>query len=114
MSTSSDRPAGTWDIEFIPEADLDLEKLDQGLRRQVLSAIYKTARMIAESGGHYGKPLGHQSKADLTGCYKIRVGHARVVYAKKFVDSRMIIVVIGVRDDKAVYREAAKRLSRHR
>ncbi len=103
-----------WDIEFTNDAKDDLRKLDNSLQKRVMSAIHKASRMLSESGGRFGKPLGNQGGVDLAGCYKIRVSNLRIVYKVEIIEERMVIVIIGARADKAVYWEAARRLRRSR
>lgn len=104
--------ATSWDVGITDDAKNDLRKLDKGSQRRVMSAIADVARRLAESDGRYGKPLGNQNGVDLSGCYKIRTGNLRVVYTVERHDEAMTVVVVGARADKAVYREAAKRLDR--
>ena len=60
-----------------------------------------------EEGG-YGKPLGNKDGADLTGLMKVKLkasGH-RIVYQVVREKSVMKIIIIGVREDSKVYKEA--------
>ena len=78
-----------WELSFLPEAREDLRALDGSQRIRVVKAIAKVqSNPLPSSEGGYGKPLG-------------RIEHA------------MRIVVIGVRSDDAVYREAQKRRESH-
>ena len=65
--------------------------------------------------GGYGKPLGHHNGNDLSGLFKIKFRDLglRVVYNVEMVDSRMKIIVVSARSDDQVYREAARRRTRH-
>lgn len=98
-----------WDIEFLPEANEDLGKLDGLIRPQVLKGIQKVSQNPLNDG--YGKPLGKRTETDLSGLMKIKflkIG-IRVVYKAEIVDNVMKIIVISARADNQVYEEAKKR-----
>lgn len=101
-----------WEVEFIDEAVRDMRKLDGSQRALVLKAIEKVKRSPTAEG--YGKPLGNRSGADLVGLFKIKLRKCgiRVVYQLVEIDGVMRIVVVGMRADDEVYREAARRLGR--
>ena len=101
-----------WEVEFIDEAVRDMRKLDGSQRALVLKAIEKVKRDPTAEG--YGKPLGNKGGADLVGLFKIKLrkGGIRVVYQLVEIDGVMRIVVVGMRTDDGVYREAARRLGR--
>ena len=98
--------------QYVEEALDDLEKLDNSARQRVVSAMLNTARMIVESGGKYGKPLGNQNSSCLANCRKVKVGNIRVVYRRIKKDNGMQVIVIGARADKKVYKEAQRRLKK--
>lgn len=101
-----------WQIEFLDEAREDLRKLDGSVRARVLKAIAKTStNPLPQSEGGYGKPLGHRVAIDLVGFLKIKLKSdgIRVVYRLEQVDDKLVIVVVGVRTDLEVYREAVRR-----
>ena len=101
-----------WDVEFLEEAVADLRKLDGSTRARVLKAIKKVSNNpLPQSEGGYGKPLGHRAAIDLVGLLKIKLRSdgIRIVYRLQRVDERMTIVVVGVRADSEVRREAARR-----
>lgn len=61
-----------WTLDFLPDAEKDLKKLDGNERLLVAKAIKKVLQnpiFIYEGG--YGKPLGNKTGTDLTGFYKI-------------------------------------------
>ena len=104
----------SWAIEYIPEALRDLQRLDAYNRRLVLKAIEKTAERPLPPPDGIGKPLGHHASANLSGYYKIKLrglGY-RVVYGLVREKARMKIIVISVRDDETVYREAERRITK--
>ena len=51
----------SWDVEYIPEAETDMDRLDGSQRKMVLKAIDKVAKnpLPVDEGG-YGKPLGNK------------------------------------------------------
>ena len=101
-----------WTVEYLPEAEKDLKKLDGSQRILVLKAIKKVQQnpLPVEENG-YGKPLGNHSNANLAGLLKIklRASGLRVVYQLRRGEGAMLIVVIGVRADEEVYAVAQKR-----
>ena len=106
----------TWCIEFLEEAEKDLQKLDHSTQIQVLKGIRKVSQnpVPAEEGG-YGKPLGNKSGTNLTNLMKIKFRDIgiRVVYKVERVNGVMKIIVISARTDEQVYKEAAKRRDKH-
>lgn len=101
-----------WSLEFLKVALDDLESIDYSLRKQVLKAIEKVSKNpISKEYGGYGNPLGNKSGLNLKGLYKIklRASGIRIVYGLYEKDKVMIIIVIGVRSDNSVYKEAYKR-----
>ena len=63
-----------WNIEYIPEAEDDLDKLDGSQRNIVLKGISKVAKnpLPTDEGG-YGKPLGNKHGINLSGLLKIKL-----------------------------------------
>lgn len=103
-----------WAIEYIKEAQKDLRKLDPYVRKLVLKAIEKTAECPLPPPDGIGKPLGNHAFSRLGGFYKIKLKNPgyRVVYALIREGSVMKIIIISVRDDEAVYKEAERRIQR--
>ena len=102
----------TWKIEYIREAQRDLQKLDPYNRRIILKAIEKTAERPLPPPDGIGKPLGHHASSNLTGYYKIKLRDLgyRIVYGLVREGNVMKVIVISIRDDEAVYREAERRI----
>lgn len=97
-----------WQVEYLPEAAEDFHSLDHSQQLLVAKAIDKVAQNpLPQAEGGYGKPL----RSPLTGLLKIKLRGAglRVVYKLERIGSRMLIVVISIRDDGVVYDLAAKR-----
>ena len=103
----------TWKIEYIKEAQRDLQRLDPYNRKLVLKAIEKTAERPLPPPEGIGKPLGSHAAANLSGYYKIKLRDLgyRVVYGLIREGNTMKVIVISVREDEAVYREAERRIA---
>lgn len=102
----------SWEVELLDDAKKDLKELDNSTRIRVIKALRRIAENpLPQSEGGYGKPLGKKSGTDLTGFMKVKLRSdgIRIVYALKRHEGRMIVVVIGMRSDNEVYREAQKR-----
>ena len=105
-----------WELSFLPEAREDLRALDGSQRIRVVKAIAKVqSNPLPSSEGGYGKPLGHKRLSQLSGLMKVKLKSdgIRIVYKLERIEHAMRIVVIGVRSDDAVYREAQKRRESH-
>lgn len=101
-----------WNIEYVKEAQRDLRKLDPYVRKLVLKAIEKTAEKPLPPPDGLGKPLGNHASSKLSGYYKIKLRNLgyRVVYDLVREDGVMKIIIISVRDDEEVYKEAERRI----
>lgn len=101
-----------WDVEYIPEAQQDFDRLDGSQKKIVRKAIEKVRQnpLPVEEGG-YGKPLGNKDGHNLTGLLKIKILAAgiRIVYKLEPQGEIMVLVVIGMRGDDEVYEIAEKR-----
>lgn len=101
-----------WTVEYIKEAQKDLRKLDPYVRKLVLKAIDKTAERPLPPPEGLGKPLGNHALSSLSGFYKIKLKNLgyRVVYELVREGNVMKIIIISVRDDEVVYKEAEHRI----
>lgn len=101
-----------WKIEYIKEAQRDLKRLDPYNRKIVLKAIDKTAERPLPPPDGIGKPLGNHASSKLSGFYKIKLRDLgyRIVYQLVFEGETMRIIVISIRDDETVYKEAERRI----
>lgn len=101
-----------WKIEYINEAQRDLKRLDPYNRKTILKAIDKTAERPLPPPDGIGKPLGNHASSKLSGYYKIKLRNLgyRVVYQLVKEGETMRIIVISIRDDEAVYKEAERRI----
>ena len=105
-----------WDIHYLDEASEDIKALDGSVRIHVQRAIAKTRQNpLPQSEGGYGKPLGNKQGFDLTGLLKIKLrgDGVMIVYKLERSDGIMKIVIVGVRSDMEVYREASRRKLQH-
>ncbi len=103
-----------WNIEYIKEAQRDLKNLDPYSRRLILKAIQKTAERPLPPPNDIGKPLGNHSAAKLSGYYKIKLRDLgyRVIYGLIRENNIMKVIVISIRDDELVYKEAERRIQK--
>jgi mRNA interferase RelE/StbE len=102
----------SWEIEFLSEARLELNKLDGSAKKQVEKGILKTStNPLPKSEGGYGEPLGNKGGINLTGLCRVKFRDLglRVVYALKRVNNKMTVGIVDVREDDKVYREAERR-----
>jgi mRNA interferase RelE/StbE len=102
-----------WNIEYHNKAEKDLAGLDKSISVRVIKAINKVSQNpLPQSEGGYGKPLSNNQSSKLTGCMKIKLKSIgiRVVYQLLRVDNVMKIIIISVRDNDEVYKEAEQRL----
>ena len=101
-----------WKIEYIKETQKDLKRLDLYNRKIIVKAIEKTAERPLPPPDEIGKPLGNHSTSKLSGFYKIKLRNLgyRVVYSLVKDKETMKVIVISIRDDDAVYKEAERRI----
>jgi len=102
----------SWTVEYLTEARRDIAGLDPSVRAQIRKGIEKVQENpLPKTEGGHGEPLGNRNPVNLTGLFRIKFRNLgiRVVYALKRSEERMVIVVIGVREDDRVYREACRR-----
>lgn len=81
----------------------DLKKLNRDQQKKILNTIKKKLSTRPEA---FGKVL----RKELSGYFRIRVGHFRVVYRINGEKVEVFVLNIGMRRDSEVYIEAAKRL----
>ncbi len=70
---------------------------------------------MPQDEGGYGKPLGHKQGRNLTGYLKIKLkGEGlRAVYKLIRTESKMLVIVIGIREDEEVYEIAERRIKKY-
>lgn len=97
-------------IEFIPDAENDIENLDKSLKKEAGKKI----DALSENP-FLGKPLGNELGIDLTCFYKLYFHKKkyRIVYRilKDYVEV-IEIFGIGKRDKEEIYKLVAKRLKK--
>lgn len=106
----------SWDVEYLPEADKDLDSLARRQQILVKKAIKKVQENpLPQSEGGYGKPLGHKHGLNLTNLLKIKLrGEGiRVIYKLIKRESQMLVIVVGIREDDEVYEIAHTRRTKH-
>jgi mRNA interferase RelE/StbE len=106
----------SWDREYLPETHRDIERLDGSVRKQVYNIIDRAAKNpLPHDEGGYGSPLRNTQGAKLAGLLKLKLKSSglRIIYALKRTETTMTIVIVGVREDLEVYREAERRRIRH-
>ena len=103
----------TWEIKYLPDAIRDMQALDHSQQIIVRKAISKVrVNPLPQSEGGYGKPLGHKGGSNLTGFLKVKLRKEgiRIVYRLIKTETRMLITVIGLREDEEVYEIARNRI----
>ena len=99
----------SWKISFLDKAIDDFSALDRSKQIEVAKALDKVKEnpLPIQEGG-YGKPLS----GNLAGCCKIKLKKSgiRIIYKIERIGKKMIIVVIGFRQDLEIYRIAEKRI----
>ena len=104
-----------WTIDYHEKAKEDLSGLDNTVNARIIKTINKVAKNpLPQSEGGYGKPLGNKQSSKLAGCMKIKLKSIgiRVVYQLVRTGNVMKIIVVSIRDDDAVYKEAERRIKR--
>lgn len=106
----------TWDVVYLPEAERDFADLNRTQQLLIRKAIEKVRQNpLPASEGGYGKLLGNRGGTQLTGYLKIKLLRAglRIVYKLIRTETRMLIIVIGVREDSEVYQMARMRIDKN-
>jgi len=103
----------SWELVYLPEAVEDYKNLTRRQQLVVNKAINKVKENpLPQNDGGYGKLLGHKRGINLTGYLKIKLkGEGlRIVYKLIRIENKMLVVVIGVREDEEVYDIALRRI----
>lgn len=106
----------TWELEYLPEAQADLNALDNSIRKPVIKGIKKVQQNpVSKDDGGYGTPLGNKEGNNLTGLFKIKFLKygIRVVYKLERQDNIMKVIVISARAENKVYNDAGNRRIKH-
>jgi len=103
-----------WTVDFYPKAEKEFDKLNGSPKSHIAKAIHKVSQNpLPQSEGGYGKPLGNKQSSKLAECLKIKLKNIgiRIVYQLIRKDTIMKIVIISVRADDEVYKEAERRIN---
>lgn len=103
-----------WKYTLIEEAKRDFKKLDGSQRKVALAMLNKLIENpLPNYEGGYGVPLGnHLDTGNLSGFLKLksRGSGIRIVYELVKEDNLSQVIVIGMREEKEVYKIATKRI----
>ena len=103
-----------WKINYHDKAKAELYELNNSAKARVVKAIMKVSENpLPQSEGGYGKPLGNKVSSKLAGYMKIKLKSIgiRIVYRLIREDTVMYILIISVRDDNKVYKDAESRIN---
>ncbi|KFI93219.1 Cytotoxic translational repressor of toxin-antitoxin stability system [Bifidobacterium saguini DSM 23967] len=106
-----------WHVEYTRAAAKDIRRLHEPVKSHVYQALAKvSSNPLPFTEGGYGKPLGNKAGNNLTGLLKVKLrgDGIRIVYRLERVEQTMLVIVVSVRDDNAVYDEAARRIGGQR
>jgi mRNA interferase RelE/StbE len=88
----------TWKIEFLPEAEKDLKKIDSPIVRRILTFLKQRISRLEDP-----RSLGEALKGPKLGKYwKYRIGNYRIICRIK--DKEILILVISIGHRKSIYR----------
>ena len=105
----------SWKISYFDEALQDYYDLEGSIRPQVAKLIQRVSKNpLPQREGGFGHELGHKNGTNLAGCLKIKLKKAgiRIIYKLERTEQGMTVIIIGMRKDDDVYKEAARRLGR--
>ena len=105
-----------WEVKYLPEVEKDFDALSHNRQIIVDKAIKKVkTNPLPQNEGGYGKPLEHKNGTNLTGYLKVKLRKEgiRIVYKLIRTESKMLVVVIGIREDDEVYEIARDRIKKH-
>ena len=103
----------SYELTYLPEAIDDMKKLDGSQRKMVRKALGKLKdNPLPQTAGGYGQWLGNKQGINLSGFLKVNfiVAGLRFVYTLKRENEKILIIIIGAREDEEVYELAEKRI----
>ncbi len=104
-----------WSYKLSVEAKEDYRKLDGSQKKYALALLKKLEENpLPRLKGGYGHPLGNDDQTgNLTGYFKLKARGCgiRLVYKLIEQDCMSHVIVIGMREDKDVYKIASKRIN---
>ena len=106
----------SWEIIYLPEVEKDYENLNHLQQLIVDKSITKVQENpLPQNEGGYGKTLGHKLGRNLTGYLKIKLrGEGiRIVYKLMRTETKMLVIVIRIREDEEVYEIAQRRIKKY-
>ena len=106
----------SYELSYLPEAVSDMHKLDGSQRKLVRKALAKlSTNPLPKTEGGYGQWLGNNGNASLAGFLKVKLRGAglHIVYTLKRENEKVLIIIIGAREDEEVYEIAAKRIQKN-
>jgi mRNA interferase RelE/StbE len=80
-----------WCLDFTPEAEDDLERLDKNLQKRI-------SEKLEWLRNNFDKIIPSALGSEWRGFFKLRVGDWRVIYKVKWDKNQIIIYVIDRRD----------------
>lgn len=102
-----------WEYSLLKDAQIDFQKLDGSQKKVVIKMLEKLRENpLPKSRGGYGTPLGNDTTSgNLSGLFKLKARGfgIRIVYELVEVENRSEVIVIGMREEKEVYKTAYKR-----
>ncbi len=87
-----------WKIEFLPEAEKDLTKIDRPVVQRILGFLYDTIRILEDP-----RKIGEALKGPKLGKFwKYRIGDYRIIC--QIMETEITILVVRVGHRKKIYR----------
>lgn len=103
----------SWNIEFTKYSREDYFKLDGSQKKIVDKILTRVAiNPLPSTEGGYGKRLKNNPNSKLSGFLKIKLKKSgiRIIYKLEKIGEVMKIIIIGLRSDNEVYKEANNRI----
>ena len=92
-----------WTVIYHQDIEDDLESVGPSAARRIMRAI--DAKLI-KAPSQFGTPLS----GNLSGFRKLRIGDYRVVYQVIDATVTVLVLAVGPRRDKEIYKAATKRV----
>ncbi len=105
-----------WELVYLPEVEDDYNQFPRPQQLITDKAIKRVkGNPLPNSEGGYSKPLGHKRGRNLTGYLKIKLlGEGiRIFYKLIRTDAKLLVIVIGLREDEEVYEIAHERIKKY-
>jgi len=97
-----------YELVLHPELGKDLKKLSK-TQVELVFKQFKKLKVSPELGGL----LGNKSNYNLQGCRKLYVDKKKIRIVYRIINDEILVevIVVGKRDDMAVYKDANERIS---